>query len=272
MGKKALEWSRHITCLYWRHRRQRLRTFPGYVLHPHWKKVVIACFEVSWCPSTVLPSPSRPCRTPSASPAAPEPPSNFVHAHVLYALTDPACGRYAFAPEIDDEHRRQEQLYLEGTARWLAAGSSVPVTATVTDGLAADAILRRAGAGKTDLIVMTTHGRGGLGRFFLGSVADEIMRQAAVPVLLVRVREPAPGLVPEPPLEYVLVPLDGSALAEQVLEPALDLVRSWEGRCTLLRVVETSDPPTKGRHHLYPPEPEQEGAARVYLAKTAGRL
>jgi nucleotide-binding universal stress UspA family protein len=78
--------------------------------------------------------------------------------------------------------------------------------------------------------------------------------------------------VPEPLLEHVLVPLDGSALAERVLGPALDLVRSWEGRCTLLRVVEASPPPTAGRSNRpRSPQPEQE-AAREYLEKIAGRL
>ena len=104
-------------------------------------------------------------------------------------------------------------------------------------------------------------------------MADELIRRAAVPVLLVHPRDPAPGIVPEPPLEHALVPLDGSALAERVLGPALDLVRLWEGRCTLLCVVEASPAPTAGRpNRSHPPEQEQETAARAYLEKIAGRL
>jgi nucleotide-binding universal stress UspA family protein len=196
----------------------------------------------------------------------------LIHAHVLYALTDPTCGRYAFDPEIDEQQRRKEQLYLQGTARWLAAGSSVPVTAAVVNGLGAEDILRHVLDTKANLIVMATHGRGPLGRFFLGSVADEIIRRATVPVLLVLPREPPPGLVPEPLLEHVLVPLDGSALAERVLESALDLVRPREGRCTLLRIIETSPTSDSGRpNHSRSLEAEQE-AARYYLEKIAVRL
>jgi nucleotide-binding universal stress UspA family protein len=198
---------------------------------------------------------------------------DLVHVHVLYALPDPACGRYSFVPELDDEHRRQEQLYLEGTAKWLATVSPVPWTAAVVSGLDADGILQRVQDGKADLIVMTTHGRWPLGRFFLGGVANELIRQAAVPVLLVRPRDPAPGIVPEPVLEHVLVPLDGSPLAERVLGPALDLVRMWEGHCTLLRVIEASPPSISGRpNRRCPPEQEQEVAARAYLEKIAERL
>jgi nucleotide-binding universal stress UspA family protein len=181
--------------------------------------------------------------------------------------------RYSYDPEIDEKYRRQEQLYLEGTAKWLAAVSPVPMTTAVVNGLDADGILQRVQDGKADLIVMTTHGRGSLGRFFLGSVADELIRKTEVPALLVRPRDPAPDVVPEPLLEHVLVPLDGSALAERVLGPALELVRSWEGRCTLLRVIEASPAPTAGRpNRPRSPEEEQEKAAQEYLEKIAARL
>ena len=106
-------------------------------------------------------------------------------------------------------------------------------------------------------------------------MADELVRQAAVPVLLVRPRDRAPGIVPvpEPLLKHVLVPLDGSPLAERVLEPALDFVRLWEGRFTLLRVIEAS-PATAAAwpNRPRPREQEQEVAAKAYLEKIAGRL
>ncbi|HTU20145.1 MAG TPA: universal stress protein [Gemmataceae bacterium] len=188
---------------------------------------------------------------------------DLVHVHVLYALEEPISARYSFDPEIDEEQRRQEQLYLDGTAKWLAAVSPGKMTTAVVNGLGANSILQRVHDRKADLVVMTTHGRGSLGRMFLGSVADEMVRRAAVPVLLVRPHGRAPRVVPEPLLEHVLVPLDGSALAERVLEPALKLVRLWEGRCTLLQVVEARHPSATS---------EQEQEARTYLEKIAGRL
>jgi nucleotide-binding universal stress UspA family protein len=198
---------------------------------------------------------------------------DLVHVHVLHVLEEHKVARYSYDPSFDEEHKRKEQLYLEGTAKWLAAVSPVPVTEAVVNGLDAEGILQRVQDGKADLILMTTHGRGPLGRFFLGGVADELIRKAAVPVLLVHPRDPAPGVVPEPLLEHMLVPLDGSALAERVLGPALNLVRLWKGRCTLLRVIEASPPSTAGRlDRPRAPEEEREAEAREYLEKIAGRL
>jgi nucleotide-binding universal stress UspA family protein len=169
---------------------------------------------------------------------------DLVEVHALYALEDPTAGRVPFEPERDAERKRQEQLYLDATAKWLTSTSLVSATAGLLSGSAvlaatvADGILERARAGQADLIVMATHGRGPLSRFGNGSVADELIRRARVPVLLVRAKEPAPGIIPEPVLDNILILLDGSALAEQVLEPALDLARLMEARCSLLRVVE----------------------------------
>jgi nucleotide-binding universal stress UspA family protein len=198
---------------------------------------------------------------------------DLVHVHVLHVSEEHKVARYAYDPGIDKEHQRKEQLYLESTAKSLAAVSPVPWTAAVVSGLDSDGILERVQDSKADLIVMSTHGRGPLDRFFLGGVADELIRQAAVPVLLVHPRDPAPGIVPEPLLEHVLVPLDGSPLAERVLQLALDFVRLWHGRFTLLRVIEASRPTTAGwPDRPRPPEQQQETAANAYLEKIAERL
>jgi nucleotide-binding universal stress UspA family protein len=64
--------------------------------------------------------------------------------------------------------------------------ASVPVTTIVTEGDACDEILRVAETNGVDLIALGTHGRGGLPRLFLGSVAEGVLRRATVPVLIVR--------------------------------------------------------------------------------------
>jgi nucleotide-binding universal stress UspA family protein len=63
------------------------------------------------------------------------------------------------------------------------------VTIEYRQGSAADELLAIMQPG--DLLVMATHGRGGLARWFLGSVAEAIVRRASVPVLLVRATPPA---------------------------------------------------------------------------------
>jgi nucleotide-binding universal stress UspA family protein len=186
---------------------------------------------------------------------------DLVHVHVLHVLEDPACGRFAYSPQVDKEKKHDEQLYLEGTAKWLEAVTPARMSTAVISGLDAEAILQRIADRKADLIVMTTHGRGPLGRFFLGSVADELIRRSTVPVFLIRPREPATSLVPEPLLDHVLVPLDGSHLAEHALEPALALIHPRAGQCTLLRVV---DRQSSGE--------EEEIAAQKYLDGIASRL
>lgn len=89
-----------------------------------------------------------------------------------------------------------------------------------------------------DLIVMTTHGRGPLSRSWLGSVADELVRRATKPILLVRPQEKARDLSVEPVLRHILVPLDGSALAEKVLESAVALGSLFEAHYLLAHIYE----------------------------------
>jgi nucleotide-binding universal stress UspA family protein len=201
---------------------------------------------------------------------------NLVRGHVRYALKEPASRCGPFAPVEEAGCKRQEQTYLDATARWLASVSPVrTTTALIPGGVAAvnpDDLVEHVRSRGADLIVMATHGRGPVSRFFLGSVADELIRRSAAPVLLVQPREPAPSLLPGPTVGRVLVPLDGSALAEQALGPAADLARLFEAECTLLRVV----PPTAVLPHSGAAHPalasSGEAEAREYLARLAERL
>jgi nucleotide-binding universal stress UspA family protein len=201
---------------------------------------------------------------------------DLVEVHALYALEGPTAGWLPFEPDRDAECKQQEQLYLDATAKWVTSVSPVSVTAGVLSGSAvlpemvADSILERARTGRADLIVMATHGRGPLSRFGVGSVADELIRRACLPVLLVRPAEKAPGVIPEPVLDNILIPLDGSALAEQVLEPGLDLARLMEARCTLLRVVESRSVPADRAPGGSPDRAQTE--AEAYLERVAGRV
>jgi nucleotide-binding universal stress UspA family protein len=87
-----------------------------------------------------------------------------------------------------------------------------------------------------DLIIMTTHGRGPWSRFWLGSVAEELVRQATTPILFVRPQTTAPDLTSQPVLRHILIPLGGSALAEQVLESAVAVGSVMQADYTLLRI------------------------------------
>jgi nucleotide-binding universal stress UspA family protein len=178
-------------------------------------------------------------------------------------------GRLPYDPELDAECKQQEQLYLDATARWVATVSRVPATTAVVGGLVVDGILERARDHKADLIVITTHGRGPVSRFFLGSVADELIRRTQVPVLVVRPSPMPPDLIPEPAFENVLIPLDGSPRAEGVLDLALDLARLMEARCHLLRVVEAGPDAAARAGAALQTQQEEAGA---YLEQVAGRV
>jgi nucleotide-binding universal stress UspA family protein len=84
-----------------------------------------------------------------------------------------------------------------------------------------------------DLIVLTSHGRGGISRAWLGSVTDGVIRRSGVPVLVVRPE----AVAREGGYRHIVVPLDGSGLAEQMLPRALAIARLLRARVTLLRVL-----------------------------------
>jgi len=131
----------------------------------------------------------------------------------------------------------QERAYLDGIVSRLAKLAPVPVTSSLVEGpLVAELLSGHAAVTKADLVVMTTHGRGPLSRLWLGSVADEMVRRGTPPVLLVRPHEKGVDLATEPEVRHILIPLDGSALAEQILAPARDFGGLTQAEFTLLRV------------------------------------
>jgi nucleotide-binding universal stress UspA family protein len=161
-----------------------------------------------------------------------------VRVHVLYAFEEPACSWLPFDPTEDAIFKEHEQAYLDAVVERLQKNASVPVTSTLAGGLTVESILERARAKPADLIVMTTHGRGPLSRFWLGSVALDVVLNAPAPVLLLRAREAPAGPGPEPTLRRILVPLDGSNVAEGVLEPTVALGSLVDAEYTFVRAVE----------------------------------
>ena len=89
-----------------------------------------------------------------------------------------------------------------------------------------------------DLVVMATHGRGGMQRLWLGSVADYMIRHVDVPILLVRPGAESAEASIASAATQIMVPPDGSGLAEEALEPAVELARLWDLELNLVRVVQ----------------------------------
>ena len=162
-------------------------------------------------------------------------------------------------PESEDYLREQAAQL---TARGFA------VDTRLSYGGAAERILEESAAREAALIVMATHGRGGLGRLVFGGVAEAVLRRTTIPLLLVRAW--ADEAVP-PPLAAqprFLVPLDGSAFAEEALPVAVNLAQSLGGALVLLHAVSPFEAVPFGEYAPVPyPDTtaEREEAARRYL-------
>src|SRR5690349_2071187 len=96
----------------------------------------------------------------------------------------------AFADFVDSAWQANpsdgERAYIASTAKEPAKGSSIAVSGTVLRGSASQMIRERVSTIGADLIVMTSHGRTGLSRTWLGSVAHDILRGSPAPVLMLR--------------------------------------------------------------------------------------
>jgi nucleotide-binding universal stress UspA family protein len=135
---------------------------------------------------------------------------------------------------IERDDLRAQLDRLAGECR---SNTQVDVTATVEEGPIADALRGHALRHGVELIVMATHARRGMARAFLGGVADQLIRETGIPVLIVRPPSLATELVDGPCYKRIIVPLDGSALAERSLEPAIALAEAEHAQVTLLRIV-----------------------------------
>lgn len=134
----------------------------------------------------------------------------------------------------DARIRAYEEAYVSQKARSSADAADGPVACSVLDGPVAATLIDHVRSRKADLVVMTTHGRTGLSRFFLGSVADRLVRELHCPILLLPPQAPQ---VPEPGAgARVLIPLDGSALAASIIARAVAVLPP-DATLELVRVV-----------------------------------
>jgi nucleotide-binding universal stress UspA family protein len=129
----------------------------------------------------------------------------------------------------------QAAKYLEGVAGVLAAQGAKVRTVTRM-GHAADVILDVAGEEKASLITMSTHGRSGITRWALGSVAERVLRASRIPVLAVR--SSAAASPSELSLQKMLVPIDATDVSLEVVGPTLELARLFGSQVVLLNVCD----------------------------------
>lgn len=128
--------------------------------------------------------------------------------------------------------QKEAETYLTGL-RLRSLFSTVRLKTETRVGKAANSILDYAQENEIDLIVMSSHGRSGIGRWVYGSVADKVLHQAECSLAIIH-----PQVETEPfAHKRILVPLDGSQQAERALDPALKLAQAMAAELVLLRVT-----------------------------------
>lgn len=123
------------------------------------------------------------------------------------------------------------QEYLAKQVKRFAKDQAVPMRA---EGDPAMAILDRCDSGEIEWVIMASHGRGGLGRWLLGSVATKVVRGSHLPVLVVNAQTEVTSPIQ---LKRILVCLDGSEVSEAALPQAVELAKQFEARLVLYQGV-----------------------------------
>ena len=155
--------------------------------------------------------------------------STFGPSHI-YSGPNPS----SYPHQVEDNFRAQSMDYLHSIKSSMVS-LGVPVSCTVRLGEPASWIVSEAERDPNTLIAMSTHGRSGMTRWVLGSVADKVVHATTVPILLLRSQDEGTP-TKESGLTSVIVPLDGSSLAEQVLPHVVALSSALRISVTLVVV------------------------------------
>jgi len=152
-------------------------------------------------------------------------------------------------PALRRAEREEAQKYVHDLARRLAA-KGAKVHGRIAEGPAAQTILETARAEGATLIAMTTHGRTGVARWLMGSVAEKVARASDVPLLLVRSfrRSSAgtfePSTPEETPSRRILIPVDGSATSLSIVAPAEKFAQLYDSAILVVHVRPPFIPPS----------------------------
>lgn len=177
------------------------------------------------------------------------------------------------AEDLLREGDQYYQNYLNGIARRLQR-SGITTDAMVLTGRPADAIVDHAAEQRAALLVLATHGRSGVTRWWYGSVAADVIQRASAPTLVVG-PEALERAARVRAIRRILVPLDGSELSEAALTPARQFAELFEAEVTLAQVLGWAgqayvfDVPSAVVADI---DSELTQAAKSYLEKAARRL
>jgi nucleotide-binding universal stress UspA family protein len=168
---------------------------------------------------------------------------------------------------------RLSQDYLRTLAGKL---DGVEVGFDAVKGRPAEVILDKGAVEQAAIIAMATHGRSGVDRFLIGSVAEKVLRGSANPLLLVRAGKEADNAAPDG-FRTIIVALDGSELAERILPTVADLAKKLEAEILLFRAYHIPYSVYTGDEAFYAVNFEEMTAsvcaeAKDYIEKKAAEL
>jgi len=169
----------------------------------------------------------------------------------------------------------EAQAYLNQVASTMTA-NGVVIETKIVNGSSAEAIVQYAEGAGVDLIVMSSHGRTGSRRWVYGSVAEKVMHHAPCATAIIRAHVEVSMFENR----KILVPIDGSELAERALGPALALARAVNSNVYLLRVVAAGEPMAESMRPtgeqveaaLTATDLEEKGVAEAYLQSVFSRF
>jgi nucleotide-binding universal stress UspA family protein len=187
-----------------------------------------------------------------------------------------AQGWFKTPPISEDKQKqidrgfKQKETYLKGIAEKLTA-EGLNVNAAIRVGPVAETLNILAEEEDIDLVVITTHGRSGLGRWLTGSVANRIIQLISYPTLVIRPVETAKVIAPT--YEKILVTLDGSEFAERVL-PYAKASAPFGSELILLSVPQIPEAQAFGAvvEEIQELRQEAERKSKAYLESVATAL
>lgn len=180
---------------------------------------------------------------------------------------------------VADKGRYLEQMIAEAErtcgeylSTMAARFAGFDVKCTVERGKPADAIIDRAAAEPGTLIAMATHGRAGVHRWLMGSVAEKVLRGTNRPLFLVR-SHPDDQVRRQLSFTRIIAPLDGSAIAASILPNAIDLAKGFDAELMLFRAYDLPASAYTGNEDHLPNYDELKGqvkrGAQHYLDEQA---
>jgi nucleotide-binding universal stress UspA family protein len=163
--------------------------------------------------------------------------SSITALHVIHAPFLPQPPILFAEPGIEAPGPVRRQSLLEDLRGWLepAGRMGLKTEGIVDEGSPASCILDHASSLQADLIVMGTHGLGGVERFIVGSVAEKVLRKATCPVMAV---PPSAISSAKVPYARLLCPVDFSESSLEALQFAFSLAQESDGRLTILHVFD----------------------------------